>query len=196
MSKPLWSRPSEDEPTAVSEEPMSTDTDTVILEPVTESDLAGALAAAAPRRWSNRATIVLGGLVLVIGGFIGGAYAQQQWGTASATPAAGSGRGQFAGGQFSGGGTGAFPGTGGAQPTAAAGAAANATSGTVKLVDGTTLYVQKADGSVVTVRTNGSTKVSKAQAGKLTDLKAGQKVTVAGGAAADGTVTATTVTTP
>ncbi|MEU4222491.1 hypothetical protein AB0F10_45040, partial [Actinoplanes sp. NPDC026623] len=80
----------------------------------------------------------------------------------------------------------------GAAPTAAA--AANPTTGKVKLVDGTTIYVQTPDGTVVTVRAGGDTKVRTAKRGKLKDVKAGDTVSVQGDAAADGTVTATTVT--
>jgi hypothetical protein len=64
----------------------------------------------------------------------------------------------------------------------------------VKLVDGTTLYVQTADGTVVTVRTSEKTTVRTAAKAALKALKAGDAVTVAGAADAEGTVTATSVT--
>jgi hypothetical protein len=65
----------------------------------------------------------------------------------------------------------------------------------VKLVDGTTVYVQTSDGNVVTVRTDGGTTVSTTAKGKLSDVRAGQPITVQGAAGPDGTVTATAVTT-
>jgi len=68
------------------------------------------------------------------------------------------------------------------------------TIGTVKLVDGDTIYVQTADGNVVTVKTDSKTTVSTAKKGKVSDVKAGQSVTVQGAAGTDGTVTATSVT--
>ncbi|MGX6608146.1 hypothetical protein ACWKSP_39400 [Micromonosporaceae bacterium Da 78-11] len=160
-------------------------------------DLATELAKAAPRRWWNRGTLVLGSVVLLLGGFLGGLQAQKQWGTA-ATPAAGARGAGFAGGQNRAGygAAGAFGGQGapaGAAPTAAA--AASGTTGTVKLVNGTTIYVQTADGDVVTVKTDGKTSVSSAGKIALKDVKAGQSITVQGAAGTDGTVTATSVTT-
>ncbi|MFG1866738.1 hypothetical protein [Micromonospora arborensis] len=161
-----------------------------------DRDLRGALAAAAPRRWWNRATPVLGALVLVLAGFLGGVHVQQRWGEPSST--AGSSRAGFPGGFPT-----AFPGAAGRGQNGAgqngAGAPGGATapattSGKVKLVDGGTLYVETADGTVVTVRTTDDTAVRVAEVSKLTALKAGQSVTVQGGPAADGTVTATTVT--
>ena len=159
-------------------------------------DLADELAAAAPRRWWNRGTLVLGVVALLLAGFLGGIQVQKHFGTTNATAgragagAPGGGTGRFAGGQ------GGYPGFGGAgrvgstaAPTPAAG-----TTGTVKLVDGTTLYVQTADGTVVTVRTSGNTAVRSAAKASLKSLKAGQTVTVAGAADAEGTVTATSVT--
>jgi hypothetical protein len=155
-----------------------------------DDGLAAELARAAPRRWWNRGTLVLVAFALLLGGFLGGLQVQKNLGTeataSSARPGAGTG-GARPGGY---GGTGGFP--GGAAPTAAA--AAGPTTGTVKLVDGTTIYVETADGTVVTVRTGGDTAVRTARKGKLKDVKAGDTVSVQGAADADGTVTATTVT--
>ncbi|MFF4874727.1 hypothetical protein [Micromonospora sp. NPDC000668] len=161
-----------------------------------DRDLTAALAAAAPRRWWNRATLALGALVLVLAGFLGGVHVQQRWGESSST--AGSGRAGFPGGVPT-----AFPGAGGRGQSGAGpsgtgetgGATAPATTnGKVKLVDGGTLYLETADGTVVTVRTTDETEVRTTKASKLSGLKAGQSVTVQGGPATDGTVTATAVT--
>jgi hypothetical protein len=181
-------------------------------EPEDESrdGLAEELAHAAPKRWWNRGTVVLAGLVLLAGGFVGGVQVQKNWGAtparnsgfpaggfaAGANGANGAGRygggaargGTFGGGGTQGGGTGAQGGNG----TAAAPAA---TTGTVKLVDGTTIYVQTADGSLVTVNTSGKTTVSSASKSTIKSVKAGQKVTVQGATGSDGSVTATSVTT-
>ncbi|MFF5290560.1 DUF5666 domain-containing protein [Paractinoplanes globisporus] len=172
-----------------------------------DDSLAEELAKAAPKKWWNKSTIVLGAVVLLVGGFVGGLQAQKQWGTSStgtgnraaAFPGGGAGRygggagayGFPGGGNLAGGGTGTGTGTG-RQGTATT--AASGTTGTVKLVDGTTIYVQTPDGNVVTVKTDGKTTVSSAKKGKLSDVKAGQSVTVQGAAGADGTVTATSVT--
>jgi hypothetical protein len=198
--------------------------DTAVLHPVASpagagpdelnDGLAAELAKAAPRKWWNRATIGLGAAVLLCGGFVGGLQVQKHYGTSETTvarPGGGTGRGNFGGGTggYPGGGTGAYPGGGnfggggqnsggGAAPGAAApgasAAAAGSTTGKVKLVDGTTLYVETSGGDVVTVKTGGDTAVQTATTGKLKDLKAGDPVTVQGAAGTDGTVTATTVT--
>ena len=171
------------------------DTDPLDTEP-RDDDLARELAKAAPRHWWNRGTVVLGAFVLLVGGFVGGLQAQKHWGTAATAAggnrtggglAAGQGRGGY--GNLGGG----FPG-GGAAPTAAASAAAAATTGTVKLVDGSTIYLQTANGDLVTVKTDAKTSVSTATKGKLSDVRPGQSVTVQGAAGSDGSVTATSVT--
>jgi len=177
--------------------------------------LAEELAHAAPKRWWNRGTVVLAGLVLLAGGFVGGLQAQKHWGTASTASrfptggfgaGAGTGAGRYGGGTgragagaYGGGGFGqgtggTGQGTGTGQTGAAAAAAPAATTGTVKLVDGSTIYVQTSDGNVVTVNTNGKTTVSAASKAALSSIKAGQTVTVQGAAGSDGAVTATSVT--
>ncbi|GID31336.1 hypothetical protein [Paractinoplanes brasiliensis] len=191
----------------------SSNDDTAVIEIVPagprDDDLAAELARAAPRRWWNRGTVVLGAIVLVVGGFAGGLQAQKQWGTA-ATPAAGRafggqnpggsaaaggmpdfGGGQARGGQAQGGQAQGGTAQGG---TAPGGTAAAAATGKVKLVNGTTIYVETADGQVVTVKTDSRTSVSTATKGKVSDVKAGQSVTIQGSAGSDGTVTATSVT--
>ncbi|GID91855.1 hypothetical protein Adi01nite_12670 [Amorphoplanes digitatis] len=177
--------------------------DTAVLAPVgaepsavdRDDDLAAELARAAPRRWWNRGTLVLGATALLLAGFLGGLQVQRHYGTsataATGRPNGGTGTGGArAGGYGFPGGTGGLP--GGAAPTAAA--AAGPTTGKVKLVDGTTIYVETADGTVVTVRTGGDTAVRTAKPGKIKDVKAGDTVSVQGATAADGTVTATAVT--
>lgn len=159
---------------------------------ILDGDLAAALARAAPRRWWNRGTLVLGGCALVLAGFLGGVLVQQHWGATTAATASTARTGGFAGFAGAGGrGTGAFG--GGAAPGASAAPAA--TTGTVKLVDGGTIYVQTPGGDVVTVRTTGKTSVRTATKASLSQVKAGQTVTIQGATGADGTVTATSVTT-
>jgi hypothetical protein len=151
--------------------------------------LADELAAAAPRRWWNRGTLVLGVVAVLLAGFLGGIQVQKHYGTTTATAGrAGAGAARFPG--YPGG----FGGTGRTGASAAPATGTTGTAGTVKLVDGDTLYVQTADGTVVTVRTSADTAVRSAAKAKLKDLKAGEPVTVAGAADAEGTVTATSVT--
>ncbi|WP_377245740.1 hypothetical protein [Phytohabitans kaempferiae] len=160
---------------------------------LTTSTLDAELAAAASRRWWNRWTIVLAVALVLVGGFVAGIEVQKAWGETPAT-ATGPGGGLRGQGGFTpptaypgGGRNGTQGGTGPQGDTQAP------TTGTVKLVDGTTVYVETASGELVTVRTNGDTDVR--VPGALEDLKAGDKVSVESGAAdAEGTVTASTVT--
>ena len=154
-----------------------------------DDDLAEQLEQRAPRFTPNRLTLVLAAALLVVAGFVGGSLSQKQWGGGSTTPAnpftaARGGPSGFPGLGASGG-----PGGFGGQASAAA-----SITGTVKLVDGTTVYIVTSDGRVITVKTSGSTSVQVAQKGSLADLSAGSTVTISGEAGADGTVTASTIT--
>ncbi|MEU8241327.1 hypothetical protein AB0C07_24030 [Actinoplanes missouriensis] len=146
--------------------------------PSPDDDLNSAIAAAAPKRWWNRTTLALIGLVLAVGGFLGGVQAQERWGSASTDGGTVPRNAGMPSGGF-----------GGNRPAAAAG-----TSGTVKLVDGSTLYVQTAEGETITVRTSDATAVKLAQTTTLDQLSTGQQVTVQGQTDDEGVVTATTVT--
>lgn len=171
-------------------------------------DLADALAHAAPKAWWNKGTVVLAAIVLLVGGFVGGLQAQKNWGTAATAAGNGAGQNRGAGGYGRAGGYGnaaggQFPGGGALGGTAQGGttqggtttAAGAGTTGTVKLVDGSTIYVQTADGNVVTIKTDGKTAVSAASKSTVKSIKAGESITVQGATASDGTVTATSVTT-
>jgi hypothetical protein len=184
---------------------MTTDSDTEVLPPVT--DLPEALAAAAPRRWRNRATPVLAGVAVVACAFLGGVAVQRQWGqsepastSAAGTPArtgAPGGPSGFPGGGFP---AGAGPSAGGgfpagAGPSAGAGVSAGrgeTTTGTLTAVTADSLTVRTTAGGTVTVKIVGSTEVRRAAT--LAELRTGQPVTVRGSAATDGTITATAVT--
>lgn len=169
-----------------------------------DEGLAAELAAAAPRRWWNRGTVVLATALLAGCAFLAGAFTQQRYGQpadgqqSTRGAAAGARTGQFPGMYGSGG---SVPGAGqqGQNGTAPGGAAASAgpqtTTGTVKLVDGKTVYLETSDGQVITIRTTDSTVVRTAKKAKLTDLDAGDTLTVQGTTGDDNSLTATTVTT-
>jgi hypothetical protein len=125
---------------------------------------------------------ILGCLVLAAGGFVGGVLEAKHTGTTSATTG---GTTAAAGART---GAAGFGGGGGA------GQGATATIGTVKLVDGSTIYVTTTNGSVVKVTTSGTTKLSVSATGKATDLKAGATISVTGTTDASGTINATAVT--
>jgi hypothetical protein len=162
-------------------------------EPV-DDDLDQRLAAAAPRRLANRATYALLALVIAVAGFVGDAQVQKRYGTPAAASTGSPAGGNAAGGQY----PGAFPG-GAGRASGAPGAGTGqqgagrggAITGTVKLVDGNTVYIETPDGQTITVKTSDQTTVL--APGKLSDLTPGATVSVQGQSAA-GTVTATTVT--
>jgi hypothetical protein len=141
-------------------------------------DLSEQLAAKAPHRYTNRFTAVFAGAVLLVGGFLGGVQVEKHFGTkASGTPVV------FPSGFRNAGGFGGGNGGGGA--------GGGGTTGTVKLVDGSTVYVTTASGDVVIVHVTGNTTVT--TAGSVKDLTAGSTVTVTGQTGSDGSVTATRI---
>ena len=145
-----------------------------------DDDLAEQLAAKAPRRIVTRTTVVLAAALLLSGGFAAGTQVQKHYGSpaaASPTTAAGPGPAAAAAAR-------------GQQPSASA---LGALTGTVKLVDKTTIYVEIAGGQVVIVKTTGDTAVQSVQKGALSDLKIGARVTVEGQRDGD-TLTASKVT--
>ena len=147
-------------------------------------DLTEQLKARAPRRHANRTTAILGAVLLIVAGFLGGVQVQKHWGKTStqATNPFGNTTG------FPNVGASGFPGFNASQ------SASRPTTGTVKLVDGGTVYIQTADGRTVTVKTTSGTSVRNSQAGSLKDLSAGATVSIDGSTGSDGTVTATTIT--
>lgn len=143
----------------------------------------------------NRFTYVVLGLLIVAVGFGAGAWAQSKWGASSS---AGGGLPDFAaGGNFpafggAGAGTGTDTGTG-TGGFAGGGFGGGATFGTVKLVDGSTLYITDASGNTVTVKVPNTATVTSQETVALSDLAAGDTVIIRGETADDGTVTAQSV---
>jgi hypothetical protein len=112
----------------------------------------------------------------------------------AATPAGGAGAGAGAG--AAGGAAGAPAGKGGAAATGAgagAGAAKPAASGTVKVVDGNTIYVSQPDGTTKKVQADDSTRFTRTEPAELRDVQPGDRVTVEGPAEPDGTINAVRV---
>ncbi|GAA4204675.1 hypothetical protein GCM10022252_64070 [Streptosporangium oxazolinicum] len=167
-------------------------------------DLDSELAARPPRRLSTL-TLVLGAGVMLVAGVIVGIQAQKAMGGPSGIPAgamrqAGASPGGFGGGQQGGqgrqGGQEGQRGQGGQGGQGAGqggGGRGGMTSGTVQRVEGGKVYVQTADGSVVTVNTTDETSVRVTKEGKVGDLKPGGSVVVRGATADDGSVTATVI---
>jgi hypothetical protein len=144
-------------------------------------DLDKELTRARRQPWLTRSTGIMFALVLACGGFLAGIKVQQAYGSPASTSAQ-------------------------QQPNQAAlnaalqqrgqgnNAAAAPTTGKVKLVDGATVYVELADGRVITVKTTETTTVQTATPGQLKDLAVGTTVSVQGTPAGTDTVTATSVT--
>jgi len=154
-----------------------------------DDDLAESLEARSVNPLTTRTTLALSGLVLVVAGFVGGVLVHKQFGpSADAGPT---------GGQFQlptgnlGQGRGGLGGLGGGQGGATE--AASVTTGTVTLVDGTTIYITQSNGDVTTVKTSDTTQVVTEQDTALTDIAAGATVSITGTAGEDGTITATGV---
>ncbi len=177
-----------DEPRHLAIDEAPTEEHLELFEDPFDDDLDERLRSAAPLKLANRATYVLVALVIGVAGFVAGAQVQKSYGATSAASGASSPRGAFPTALPSGftGGFGNRNGTG----TGGTGAGRGIT-GTVKLVDGNTVYIVEADGTTVTVKTSGTTTVT--VPGALGDLKAGQTVTVQG-QNDNNTVTATSIT--
>ncbi len=146
--------------------------------------------------------ILLALMVLSLGFFAGALVDRWQRSSSSSTPNL-----QSLAAQFRGGGGGPGTGASGASGTGTAGggtagfpggsnAGGGATIGTVKLVDGTNVYVQDRQGNVVKVATDPDTKVTISKTGTVSDLEPGSAVIVQGKQSSDGTSMAATSITP
>ena len=151
----------------------------------TDDDLATLLAKREHAR-PNRLTWALLVLLVLAVGFAGGAFVEKR--TASTSSSLPDFAALMAGGGPPAGLGGNFPG-GGASATGLA----DVTTGTVKLVDGTNLYITDADGNTVKVVVPESASVTSQSEASLTDLAPGSTVIIRGETADDGTVTATSV---
>lgn len=170
-------------------------------------DLEEQLKAVPPRTLKPGLTLYLGAGVILVAGFVGGIQADKQWGgtssgnsraglgaLAGARAGGGTGFGNRTGGYpGAAGGTGAGTGAGAGQGTGQGAGSGGATFGTVKLVDGSTIYVTTQNGDVA-VKTSGSTQIRITKNGKVTDITPGSTVIVQGATGSDGSVTATSVT--
>ncbi|MEV0534297.1 DUF5666 domain-containing protein [Kitasatospora sp. NPDC050463] len=151
--------------------------------------------AAPPRRRLPWPTLVLAGAVIATAAFAGGVRYQQDHGSTGSGKAAAAGQQPRAAASGFGGGQNGTrrggQGTGQGGQGAGPGAQGGFTRGTVKAVDGTTVYLTDANGNTVKVTTGDATKIQLNKEGKVTDLQPGQSVTVVGTPAADGGYAAT-----
>ncbi len=183
LHEPLPEPPSPDRP------------EDVLALPPDARDISAELAAP-PRRRLPWGTLLLAACVVAALGFTGGVLVGKQRPDSGGTgfsaargggAAGGAGRAAAAAGRT-------FGGRGAGGSGGAAGTSGGLTVGTVKLVDGSTVYVSDPQGDIVKVTTGKSTTVSTTATGKVSDLKPGQTVTVRGTSAPSGDLTATTIT--
>jgi hypothetical protein len=161
----------------------------------------GAALSKRPRARIPSLTLLLVVLLVAGGGFIGGEYVGKDNANASSTGVSASAlRSAFAGRGGTGTGTGASPGASTSTSGRSGflgggflGGSGGATIGSVKLVDGSTLYVETASGSVVQVSTSPSTKITISSTGTVKDLAPGDEVIVSGSTGKSGTVAATSI---
>ncbi|MEU9831557.1 hypothetical protein AB0D67_08440 [Streptosporangium sp. NPDC048047] len=173
-----------------------------------------------PRHGPSRLTLVLGAGVVLVAGVILGIQAHKAFGGPAASSSAsaavrqgpGGSGGGFGNGQGFGNGRGGQEGQGtqGGQGDQNGQGARNGRSGpggdfggrggfggaavgTVQRVEGTKVYVQTRDGSVITVNTGDDTTVRVSKKGKVADLEPGGTVVVQGEKAGDGSITATAI---
>jgi len=177
----------------------------ILAEPPDARDIAAELAAP-PRRKLPWLSLLLAAGVIAAGSFAGGALVEKNNNSGSGAAGAASafaklragatgGTGTGAGGFTRGTGTGSTTGGGfGGGFGGASGAAGGATTGTVKLVDGNTIYVTNSSGNIVKITTGSSTTVSIAKSGTVGQIQPGQTVTVRGTTDSSGNVTASSVT--
>ena len=165
----------------------------VLSSPLDDEDDLTAVLTRRPRAKLPSLTLVLAAVVVASAGFLGGALVGKHYGSSSSgnlaaafgrlgarsttSGAAGTGSGSAAsiggrGGLFGGG---------------------NATVGTIKLIDGATVYVQTAAGDIVQVATSPGTKVTVSSTVPVKDLQPGETVIVLGSKNSSGAITATSI---
>src|SRR5580704_6937049 len=168
----------------------------VLSSPLDDGNDITAVLTRRPRAKIPSLTLVLAAIVVASAGFLGGALVGKHYGSsssgnlaafrglaaaragASSSASAGTGTGSRSG--FPGGAGGAFGG-------------GNATIGTIKLIDGATVYVQTTAGDVVQVATSSGTKVTVSSTVPVKDLKPGETVIVEGSKNSSGAIAAISI---
>ncbi len=173
--------------------PATMDPEDLLATPPVADALGAQLAARPPRAKLPKLTLALAAAVLTGGGFLGGlTVGKSSASTGSGGLPAGLAGGFPGGGALPSGGTGTG-GTGTSGGGLPGGFAGGGTVGTIKLVDGHTIYVQSFSGTITRVSTSGSTRIQVSATGTVKDLQPGQTVVVQGSKRSDGSVAATSV---
>ncbi|MGH3289356.1 MAG: hypothetical protein ACRDPD_32550 [Streptosporangiaceae bacterium] len=152
-----------------------------------------------PRAKLPSLTLILLAIVVASAGFLGGALVGKHYGSSGSGNLAAAFRGLAAArtGASSSASAGTSTGTGARSgfPGGAGGGfgGGNATIGTIKLIDGATVYVQTTAGDVVQVATSAGTKVTVSSTVPVKDLKPGETVIVEGSKNSSGAIAATSI---
>jgi hypothetical protein len=165
----------------------------VLSSPLDNDDELTAVLTRRPRAKLPSLTLVLVALVVASAGFLGGIVVGKHYGSSGSAASAFS---RFAAGTSATARTGSGSGAGlGGRGGGAGGefAAGNATIGTIKLIDGSTVYVQTPIGDIVQVSTSAGTKVTASSTVRVKDLQPGETVIVEGSKNSTGGVTATSI---
>jgi hypothetical protein len=147
-----------------------------------------------PRAKLPSLTLILAAIVVASAGFLGGAMVGKHYGSSSSGNLAAA-FSRFAGARASAtASTGAGSGSGlGGRGGGVFGGGGNATVGTIKLVDGSTVYVQTTAGDIVSVATSAGTKVTVSNTVPVKDLRPGETVIVEGSKNSSGAIAATSI---
>jgi hypothetical protein len=168
--------------------PLDDDDDLDVLSnPLGNDDDLAAVLTRRPRAKLPSLTLVLAALVVASAGFLGGIVVGKHYGSSGSSSAASAFR-RFAAGASATAGSG--PGVGGGGGGFAAG---NATIGTIKLIDGSTVYVQTSGDDIVQVATSAGTRVTASSTVRVKDLQPGETVIVEGSKNSTGGVTAASI---
>ena len=146
---------------------------------------------ARPRKGIPRVTVILGVGLLAAATFLAGIEAQKQWGDNGAN-ADGFG-GRAAAFRAAAGGNGTAGANGGAGGGFFRRGGGGITTGKVKLVQGSTIYVTTTDGNTVKVSVPSSTSITKSVTTKLSGVHPGDNVTAIGTTSSDGVIKAVSV---
>jgi hypothetical protein len=151
-----------------------------------------------PRAKLPSLTLVLAAVVVASAGFLGGALVGKHYGSSSSgnlaaafSRLAGARASATATASAGSGGTGAGFGFGAGRGGLFGGG--NATAGTIKLIDGRTVYVQTTAGDIVQVATSAGTKITVSSTVPVKDLQPGETVIVEGSKTSSGAIAATSI---
>jgi len=168
----------------------------ILSSPLDDGDLTAVLTRR-PRAKLPSVTLILAAIVVASAGFLGGALVGKHYGSSGSGNLAAAFRGLAAARATASASPGASGGTRSGFPGGAGGGGGfgggNATIGTIKLIDGSIVYVQNTAGDIVQVATSPGTKVTISETVPVKDLQPGETVIVEGSKNKSGAIAATSI---